>query len=151
MPTLTAARELTKIGAPALGQTSSALSLLSASPSATTAPVIEAVRVPPSASITSQSIAIVRSPSAFKSTTARKDRPIRRLNLLGATLRLAARPFALIARRRGRRQHRVLGSYPPFPTAPPSIPAHALPHSPHRYRASAHTPSALSLPETIEN
>src|ERR1039458_9666026 len=49
-----------------------------ASPSATKAPVIDAVRVPPSAWITSQSIQIVRSPNRFKSATARSERPIRR-------------------------------------------------------------------------
>jgi hypothetical protein len=42
------------------------------------APVIDAVRVPPSASITSQSIQMVRSPSRFKSMAVRSDRPIRR-------------------------------------------------------------------------
>jgi hypothetical protein len=49
-----------------------------ARPSATNAPVIEAVRVPPSAWITSQSIQMVRSPSRFKSATARRERPISR-------------------------------------------------------------------------
>src|ERR1700722_13428331 len=48
------------------------------SASATQAPVIEAVRVPPSAWITSQSTVIWRSPSASRSTVARKERPIRR-------------------------------------------------------------------------
>ena len=48
------------------------------SDSATQAPVIEAVRVPPSAWITSQSMVIWRSPSACRSTTERNDRPIRR-------------------------------------------------------------------------
>ena len=48
------------------------------SDSATQAPVIEAVRVPPSAWITSQSTVICRSPSAGRSTTARRVRPIRR-------------------------------------------------------------------------
>ncbi len=46
--------------------------------SATQAPVIEAVRVPPSAWITSQSTVIWRSPSAARSTTARRLRPISR-------------------------------------------------------------------------
>jgi len=46
--------------------------------SATQAPVIAAVRVPPSAWITSQSIEICRSPSATGSTTARIERPISR-------------------------------------------------------------------------
>ena len=45
---------------------------------ATQAPVMEAVRVPPSAWITSQSTVIWRSPSASRSTVARKLRPIRR-------------------------------------------------------------------------
>ena len=49
-----------------------------ARPSATNAPVIEAVRVPPSAWMTSQSIQMVRSPSLARSTTARSDLPIRR-------------------------------------------------------------------------
>src|SRR5215831_6098628 len=48
------------------------------SASATQAPVIEAVRVPPSACSTSQSMVICRSPSASRSTVARSDRPIRR-------------------------------------------------------------------------
>ena len=50
----------------------------SASASATKAPVMEALRVPPSAWITSQSTQSVRSPSAFMSTTARSERPMRR-------------------------------------------------------------------------
>ena len=44
--------------------------------SATQAPVIEAVRVPPSAWMTSQSMVICRSPSAGRSTTERRLRPI---------------------------------------------------------------------------
>ena len=48
------------------------------SASATQAPVMEAVRVPPSAWITSQSMVICRSPSATRSTTERKERPISR-------------------------------------------------------------------------
>src|ERR1700694_1940922 len=48
------------------------------SASATQAPVMEAVRVPPSAWITSQSTVIWRSPSASRSTVARNERPIRR-------------------------------------------------------------------------
>src|SRR6185295_1666748 len=46
--------------------------------SATHAPVIAAVRVPPSAWMTSQSTVICRSPSACRSTIARRLRPIRR-------------------------------------------------------------------------
>src|SRR4051812_18318459 len=48
------------------------------SASATQAPVIEAVRVPPSACSTSQSTVIWRSPSASRSRVARNERPIRR-------------------------------------------------------------------------
>src|SRR4030081_1441115 len=48
------------------------------SASATQAPVIDAVRVPPSAWITSQSTVIWRSPSASRSSVARSERPIRR-------------------------------------------------------------------------
>ena len=50
-----------------------------ASTSATYAPVIDAVRVPPSACRTSQSNWIWFSPSAFISMTPRRQRPIRRL------------------------------------------------------------------------
>ena len=49
-----------------------------ASASATNPPVMAAVRVPPSACSTSQSMVTVRSPKPFKSTTARSARPIRR-------------------------------------------------------------------------
>ncbi len=45
---------------------------------ASQAPVIAAVRVPPSAWITSQSMTIWRSPSACRLVTARKLRPMRR-------------------------------------------------------------------------
>ena len=47
-------------------------------PCATKAPVIDAVRVPPSACSTSQSSITVRSPSTVISTTARIERPISR-------------------------------------------------------------------------
>jgi len=49
-----------------------------ASTSATIAPVIDAVRVPPSAWITSQSMNKVFSPSLLMSSAARSERPIRR-------------------------------------------------------------------------
>ena len=51
---------------------------VNASYAATMAPVIEAVRVPPSAWMTSQSRCRVRSPNACKSKAARSERPIRR-------------------------------------------------------------------------
>src|SRR3954471_22631408 len=50
----------------------------SARASATKAPVIDAVRVPPSAWMTSQSTQMVRSPSAGRFVTERNDRPISR-------------------------------------------------------------------------
>src|SRR5215471_8387241 len=49
-----------------------------ASCNATRAPLMAAVRVPPSASSTSQSSVIVRSPNAVRSVTARSERPISR-------------------------------------------------------------------------
>ena len=49
-----------------------------ASATATKAPVMAAVRVPPSAWITSQSTQMVRSPSFAMSTTTRSERPTRR-------------------------------------------------------------------------
>ena len=45
---------------------------------ATYPPVIDAVRVPPSATMTSQSTVTVRSPRRDRSTTPRRDRPTRR-------------------------------------------------------------------------
>jgi hypothetical protein len=56
--------------------------------------VIDAVRVPPSASMTSQSIQIVRSPRARMSVTARRLRPIEALDLMGPAADLAARRLA---------------------------------------------------------
>src|ERR687891_1299620 len=56
-----------------------------------------AQRVPPSASSTSQSIHTVRSPSALKSITPRRERPIRRWI---STLRPSGRPFATSRRLR---------------------------------------------------
>src|SRR5881227_43690 len=49
-----------------------------ASARATKPPVMEAVRVPPSACSTSQSMVTVRSPSALRSATARSERPMSR-------------------------------------------------------------------------
>src|ERR1700722_8102674 len=53
-------------------------SVSTASANATNPPVIAAVRVPPSACSTSQSMVTVRSPSAPRSTAARSERPISR-------------------------------------------------------------------------
>ena len=60
------------------GSSPSDISDAIASASATYAPVIDAVRVPPSATSTSQSIVMLRSPSSVRSVTARNERPIRR-------------------------------------------------------------------------
>ena len=75
MPTLMAATESVS---GIERSTSRERSVSSASASATNAPVIDAVRVPPSAWITSQSTQIVRSPSAGRLVTDRSDRPISR-------------------------------------------------------------------------
>ena len=75
MPTLIAATA-SRMGEPDSAPDFS--SVPTASVTATKAPVIAAVRVPPSAWMTSQSTQIVRSPSFGISTTARSDRPTRR-------------------------------------------------------------------------
>ena len=75
MPQLTAATWV-RIGSALIALAASNLS--TAMRSATQAPEIAAVRVPPSAWMTSQSTMIWRSPSAFRSTTARSERPISR-------------------------------------------------------------------------
>ena len=77
IPTLTAATESLRGLASAL-ICPCAFAQEIASASATYAPVIAAVRVPPSACKTSQSITIVFSPSSFMFTTARKERPTKR-------------------------------------------------------------------------
>ncbi len=53
-------------------------SVTRASCRAISAPLIAVVRVPPSASSTSQSRMMVRSPNVVRSVTARSERPIRR-------------------------------------------------------------------------
>ena len=78
IPTLTAATEVGSGRAPK-GSEPRACSHPTASASATYAPVIAAVRVPPSACSTSQSIATVFSPSDARSMQARSERPISRL------------------------------------------------------------------------
>src|SRR6266850_7807767 len=77
------------------------------SASATQAPVIEAVRVPPSAWITSQSTVIWRSPSASRSTTARRLRPISRWISM-------VRPFCLPADASRRVRSRVARGNMPY-------------------------------------
>src|SRR5215472_6423684 len=75
MPTLTAA---TKSRSGAVESVPASTSFSMARPRATKAPVMDAVRVPPSAWMTSQSRVMVRSPNRLRSTTARRARPIRR-------------------------------------------------------------------------
>src|SRR6478752_1167371 len=77
MPTLTAATE-SRSTTLLLGMCLFSTAHATASASATYAPVIDAVRVPPSACRTSQSSTIVFSPSADTSMIARSDRPMRR-------------------------------------------------------------------------
>ena len=80
--------------------------------SATQAPVIEAVRVPPSAWITSQSTVIWRSPSAGKiddGAQAAADQP---LDFDRAAALLAGRSLAPRALDGGARQHAVFGRDP---------------------------------------
>lgn len=74
-------------------------------------PVMLAVRVPPSASRTSQSIVMVRGPSAAKSTACRRLRPISRWIS-------EERPSSFSRSRRFRgdvllREHGILGGQPP--------------------------------------
>ena len=75
MPTLVAA---TKSRMGAAVSVPASTSFCMARPRATNDPVMEAVRVPPSAWITSQSIQMVRSPRRVRSVTARSARPISR-------------------------------------------------------------------------
>ena len=82
------------------------------SASATQAPVIEAVRVPPSAWITSQSTVIWRSPSAFEVDDRAQRAADQALDLDGAAVLLAGGGFAAGALERGARQHAVFGGDP---------------------------------------
>ena len=84
----------------------------SASTSATKPPVIDAVRVPPSAWMTSQSIQIVRSPSSVSRVDRAQRAADQPLDLLRAAADLAGAGLALRARRRGARQHAVFGRDP---------------------------------------
>ena len=82
------------------------------SASAIQAPVIAAVRVPPSACRTSQSRVICRSPRRGRSTTARSERPIRRWISWVRPGDFAGRGFAPRACRGRARQHRVFRGDP---------------------------------------
>jgi hypothetical protein len=81
------------------------------------APVMAAVRVPPSACSTSQSRVMVRSPSFFRSNTGAQAAADQPLDLLGAAALLAARRLAVAARVRGARQHAVFGGHPALAAA----------------------------------
>ena len=98
-----------------------------ASFSATQAPVIAAVRVPPSAWITSQSRVIWRSPRAFRSTTARSERPISRWISWVRPDCLPGRGLAAAAGMGGARQHAVFGRDPALALAPQEAAARSLP------------------------
>ena len=76
MPTLTAATLSRKLAGTPAGR--SLATACKASTRARKPPVMLKVRVPPSASSTSQSMVTVRSPMAARSITARRLRPIRR-------------------------------------------------------------------------
>ena len=80
--------------------------------SATQAPVIEAVRVPPSACSTSQSSVIWRSPEGLQIGDGAQAAADQALNLLRAAGLLAGRRFAPRARVRRARQHGVFGGDP---------------------------------------
>ena len=79
--------------------------------------MIAAVRVPPSACSTSQSMVIWRSPSALRSTTARSERPIRRWISCVRPPCLPLRRLAARALVRGARQHAVFGRHPALAAA----------------------------------
>ena len=80
--------------------------------SATKPPVMAAVRVPPSACSTSQSMVIWRSPSADRSHTARKRAADQALDFLGAARLLARRRLAPHAVMGGAGQHAVFRRHP---------------------------------------
>ena len=85
--------------------------------SATQAPVIEAVRVPPSAWITSQSTVICRSPSAGEVDHRAQRAPDQALDLQRAPALLAGGGLAPRALVGGARQHAVFGGDPAAPLA----------------------------------
>ena len=80
--------------------------------SATKPPVMAAVRVPPSAWSTSQSIVIWRSPKAARSHTARKRAADQALDFLGAAGLFARRRLAAHPLMGGAGQHAIFGRHP---------------------------------------
>ena len=89
-----------------------AISLSTAMRSATHAPEIDAVRVPPSAWMTSQSTMIWRSPSLGRSTTARRLAADQALDFLRPSRLLALGGLAIATRVRRAREHAVFGGDP---------------------------------------
>ena len=114
MPTDTAATK-SRIGERASGP--ARISHATASCAATKAPVIAAVRVPPSAWSTSQSSEIVRSPSAREVEHAAQRAADQALDLLRAAALLAARRLAVAARvrRRGSMPYSAVTQPSPLP------------------------------------
>src|SRR5881628_1270181 len=88
------------------------VTLRSACASATKPPVIAAVRVPPSAWMTSQSTMTLRGPSALRSTAARSA-PDEALDLEGPAAGSSRDALALASLGSAARQHRVLRGHPP--------------------------------------
>ncbi|MBV6406592.1 MAG: hypothetical protein EFKGCFLK_00137 [Rhodocyclaceae bacterium] len=125
MPTETAAT-ISRSGWRAMAP--SATSFEKASWAATQAPVMEAVRVPPSACSTSQSICTVRSPSASRSVTARKLRPIRRWisSVRPLCLPLAASRAVRVCVERGSMPYSAVSQPWPRPRRKPGTPCSTL-------------------------
>jgi hypothetical protein len=91
--------------------------MLTASCAATKAPVMAAVRVPPSACSTSQSIRIAALAQRREVEDAAQAAADQALDLLRAAALLAARGLAVAARVRGTRQHAVFGGHPALAAA----------------------------------
>ena len=103
MPTLVAAT---------VSRSARTLTFASASASATKPPVTEAVRVPPSASSTSQSIEIVARPELVHGHRGAQRAADEALDLLRAPARRLAASVAVLPARVGARVHLVLGRDP---------------------------------------
>ena len=145
MPTLTAAtRRLTGEAAIRPERASHA----NASLTATHAPVIAAVRVPPSACNTSQSTLIVCSPKAKPSSIARNASADQPLDLVGATTDQCRPALArMTASASLAAASRTPPSATPHPTRDASRARHP-PRSPHTILAYSRTTPDRSLPHT---
>src|SRR5215213_3056132 len=117
-----------------------------ASYSATAPPVMEAVRVPPSACSTSQSMVTCHSPMAAMSTQARSERPIRRWIscVRPPTLSRSRRLRVLVAR--GSIEYSAVTHPAPFPFRQPGTPCStdAVQSTRVRPTLTRHEPSAYS-------